>query len=63
MTPIPDTPESPTPENRGQSVIFQPYDLSNPSTLASYDNPPPPHYFDSGKWIAKIDIAPPSGTP
>ena len=30
MTPIPDTPESPTPENRRQSDIFQPYDLPNP---------------------------------
>ena len=40
MTPIPDTPESPTPENRGQPDIFRPYDLpGNPSTSASYDNP------------------------
>ena len=29
ITPIPDTPESPTPENRGQSGIFRPYDILN----------------------------------
>ena len=40
LTPIPDTPESPTPENRGQSNIFRPYDLLNPSTSATYDDPP-----------------------
>ena len=41
MRPIPDTPESPTPENRGQPDIFRPYDLpENPSTSASYDNTP-----------------------
>ena len=41
MTPIADTPESPTPKNRGQCDIFQPYNLpENPSTSASYDNPP-----------------------
>ena len=51
MTPIPDTPESPTPENCGQSDIFRPYDLPNPSTSAPYDKP---RYFDCGKWIAKI---------
>ena len=45
MTLIPDTPESPTPETRGQSDIFRPYDLPNPSTSASYDNPPPPTIF------------------
>ena len=39
LTPIPDTPESPTPENRGQPDIFRPYDLPNPSTSTSYDNP------------------------
>ena len=40
-TPIPDTPESPTPENRGQSDIFRPFDLpENPSTALSHDNPP-----------------------
>ena len=41
-TPIQDTPESPTLENRGQSDKFRPYDLPNPTTSASYDNTPPP---------------------
>ena len=39
-TPIPDTPESPNPENRGQSNIFRPYDIPNqPSSIPS-NNPP-----------------------
>ena len=29
ITPIPDTPEAPTPENRGQSDIFRPNDIPN----------------------------------
>ena len=29
ITPIPDTPESPTPKNRGQSDLFRPYDIPN----------------------------------
>ena len=29
ITPIPDTPESPNPENRGQLDIFRPYDIPN----------------------------------
>ena len=39
-TPIPDTPESPTPQNRGQSDIFRPCDTPDapPSTLLN--NPP-----------------------
>ena len=42
ITPIPDTPESPTAENRGQSDIFRPYNLpENLSNSTSYDNPPP----------------------
>ena len=41
ITTIPDTSESPTPENRGQSDIFRPYNLpENLSDSASYDNPP-----------------------
>ena len=39
ITPIPDTPEAPTPENRGQSDIFRPYDLPNTTTSASFNNP------------------------
>ena len=31
-TPIPDTPESSTPENRGQSDFFRPYDVPDPSS-------------------------------
>ena len=30
ITPIPDSPESRTPENRGQSDIFRPYDQPDP---------------------------------
>ena len=44
-TPIPDKPESPTPENRGQSEIFRPYDIPNqPSSILLHN---PPHYHDS----------------
>ena len=45
ITPIKDTPESPTPENRGQSDIFRPYDLLNQSTSNAVSNPP--KYLDS----------------
>ena len=40
MTPIPDTPESPTPENRGQSDIFRPYDIPNEPSSTILNNPP-----------------------
>ena len=40
-TPIPDTPESPTPENRGQSDIFRPYDIPNEPSSTILNNPPP----------------------
>ena len=40
ITPIPDTPESPTPENRGQSDIFRPYDIPDPSSSTSLNSPP-----------------------
>ena len=41
VTPIPDTPESPTPENRGQSDIFRPHDIpQQPSSIPS-NNPRP----------------------
>ena len=45
MTAIPFTPESPTPENCGQSDIFRPYDIPNelPSTLLSNH----PQYHES----------------
>ena len=40
-TPIPDTPESPTPENRGQSDHFRPYDIPNQPSASLLHNPPP----------------------
>ena len=40
MTPIPDTPESPTPENRGQSDVFRPYDLPNEPSSTILNKPP-----------------------
>ena len=40
-TPIPDTPESPTPENCGQSDNFRPDDLPNQSSSIPLNNPPP----------------------
>ena len=40
-TPIPDTPESPTPENHRQSDIFRPYGIPNPSSSTLSNNPPP----------------------
>ena len=39
LTPIPDTPESPTPENCGQSDIFRPYDLPENPTRSTYPLP------------------------
>ena len=40
ITPIPDTPESPTPENRGQSDNFRPDDIPNPPSSIPLNNPP-----------------------
>ena len=40
MTPIPDTPESPTPENCGQSDIFRPYDIPQQPSSIPVNNPP-----------------------
>ena len=39
-TSIPDTPESPTPENLGQSDIFRPYNTPDPSSSTLLDNLP-----------------------
>ena len=39
ITPIPETPESPTPENRGQTCIFRPYDIPDPLSSTSLKNP------------------------
>ena len=36
-TPIPDTPEYMTTEDRGQSDIFHPYDIPNPSSSPSFN--------------------------
>ena len=42
ITPISDTLESPTVENRGQSDIFRPYDIPNqPSSILLHNTPPP----------------------
>ena len=38
-TPIPDTPESPTPESRGQPDIFRPYDIPNEPSSTILNNP------------------------
>ena len=40
ITPIPDTPESPTPENRGQSDNFRPCDIPNQPSSIPLNNPP-----------------------
>ena len=39
--PIADTPKSPTPENRGQSDIFRPYDIPDAPSSTILNNPPP----------------------
>ena len=41
-TPIPDTPESPTAENRGQSDIFHRYNIPDAPSSTILNNPPPP---------------------
>ena len=42
ITPIPDTPEPPTAENRGQSDLFSPYDIpKQPSSSLLHNSPPP----------------------
>ena len=40
ITPIPDTPESPIPENRGQSDNFRPEDFPNQPSSLPLNNPP-----------------------
>ena len=40
ITPIQDTPESPTPENRGQLDIFRPYNIPNEPSSTILNNPP-----------------------
>ena len=40
ITPIPDTPESPTPENRGQPDIFRPRDIPYEPSPTILNNPP-----------------------
>ena len=41
ITPIPDTPDSPTPENCGQPDIFRHYDIPNQPSSTLSNNPPP----------------------
>ena len=41
ITPIPDTPQSPTPENCGQPDIFRPCDIPNEPSTITLNNPPP----------------------
>ena len=41
ITPIPDTLESPAPENRGQPDIFRPRDITNEPSPTILNNPPP----------------------
>ena len=45
ITPIPDTPESPTPENRGQSDNSRPDNFPNQPSSIPVNNPP--QYHDS----------------
>ena len=40
ITPIPDTPECPTPENRGRSGLFPPHDIPNQPSSSLLHNPP-----------------------
>ena len=40
ITHIPDSPESPTPENRWQPDIFRPYDIPNEPSSIPLNNPP-----------------------
>ena len=40
IAPIPDTPEPPTPENRGQSDISRPYDIPDQPLSTLFNNPP-----------------------
>ena len=40
-TPIPDTPEPLTPDNRGHSDIFRPYDIPQQPSSIPLNNPPP----------------------
>ena len=41
ITPIPDTPESPTPENRGQADNFRPHDIPDQQSSNFINSPPP----------------------
>ena len=47
VQPIPDTPESPTPENRRHSDNICPDDIPNQQSSIPLNNPPPPQYHDS----------------
>ena len=55
VQPIPDTPQSPTPKNRGQSDDFYPDNIP-------LHNPPPPQYHCSNRRLEQPNTAPPSTT-
>ena len=57
-TPIPDTPESPTPENCGQSDIFHPYDVPNQPSSILLHNPPPPNITTVADGLRNFTLNP-----
>ena len=62
ITPIPDTLESSTTRKSWAIGHFPSLRNSQATVINVIQQPPPPQYHDSGKWIAKFDIARPSGT-
>ena len=58
ITPIPDTPESPTPENRGQSDIFRPYDIPSQTSSTLINNPPPPNLTTVADGLRNLTLHP-----
>ena len=56
---IPETPESPTPENRGHSDHCHTDDILQPS-LIPLNNPPPPQYHHTRRRPTRYDSAPTS---
>ena len=57
-TRIPDAPESPTPENRGQSDIFRPYDIPNEPSSTILNNPPPPNITTVADGLRNMTLHP-----
>ena len=58
ITPNPDTPESPTPENRGQSDIFRPHDIPSQTSSTSFNNPPPPNLTTVADGLRHLTLLP-----